>query len=449
MINLTPFRDRRLAAGGPLLRAALDRPILVEETVPHYFARLISIGLSVITLALVVWAGFAPLYEVSRAQGSILPSGLERVIQHLEGGIIRQINVQPGDIVAAGGSLFVLDDASSGDDLAALDTQRANLLAELAVLRALARGETPDLSGMSEGQRAVAEANLEAYTASTDARRAREELLESQIAQAQDSIDATIQQIAGQKIQVDYAQSELERVRILVAEGIQAKVQEAQRQNALDTARNQLSVLESRLSQARNDLSETQSNLKTFRAETVSDLTSRIQRLQSNLAQFDAEFNKTQSRRDRLNVTSPVKGIVKSVQITTLGGVIQPGQQLATIVPIDEELYAEVRLAPDQVGYVHEGQDAHIKVTAYDFTRFGWIDGEVQSISPATFVGKDGRSYFNVRVKLRDNKPAYAPDALILPGMEVNADIITGDNTVLAYLLNPVRKAFGSSFGER
>ena len=429
-------------------RLELTKPILVEENLSHEFVRWACLLISASVLVLIIWSSFAKVHEVSRASGSILPAGFERVLQHFEGGIVQTINAKAGEIVNEGDVLFVLDDASTSEDLTTLLGQQANLTAEIAVLTALAEDGEPDLPSFDPSTRRFTDTNINSYSASKQAQSERAGALQSRIDQANNAIAVIDEQIAAADDQFVFANDELARVTILVNAGISAAALRAQRENAVSTARSQQQILGKRRNSAQSDLVEAQRNLSAYLAEMRSEATDQLRELQGSLATVEGELQKRQRRADRQNVVSPVHGIVKEVLVTTVGGTVQAGQSLAVVVPIEEELYADARLPADQVGYVELGQAAQIKVTAYDFTRFGWIDGVVDTISPSTF-SDGGPAYFKVRLRLDSLSPKNAPAAQVMPGMEVAVDIITGEKTVLAYLLNPIRKAFGNAFGER
>jgi adhesin transport system membrane fusion protein len=429
--------------------SAITKPILIEESIPQTFVRHVSIIIAVGVLTFIGWASISKVHEVSRASGTITPAGLERTIQHLEGGIIEAVLVEPGDLVEQGTSLFLLNDASTAEDVSTLSNQRSDILGQLAALTALADNTEPDFSTFGPDAAAIVRTNTAAYETARDARDARLQLLQSQIEQADASRAAIERQIVGLSDEYQFAAIEMERIEKLVAKEYAPRSLLAEKNNALTKIDNQIGVFRERLQLATSNLFEAKQNLVTYSAETRADLTRRIQELRSSLSALDGEVRKKERRQARLQVLAPTRGIIKSIEFTTIGGVVESGQPLATIVPVDEELFAEARVPVDQIGHLSIGLPAQVKVSAYDFTRFGWIDGSVASISPSAFREDGLKAYYKIRIRLHDRAPSHAPDAQILPGMEIAADIITGEKTILEYLLSPVRKALGSSFAER
>lgn len=431
------------------LHAELSKPILIEDVVSHGFVVRASLLIAAGILVLLGWAAVAQVHEVSRAGGSIVPSGFERTVQHLEGGTVRDIYVHDGEIVNAGAPLFRLEDHASAQDVGTLDKQRANLIAQIEVMQALADNRSPDFSSLGGRFATLVDANLANFLVTREAQKARRQLLSSRIDQAANAVGALEQQIVGAKQQLNFASEDEARAEALFKKQLISTAALAERSSVTSKIASDLEVLNKRLLVAEGDLTEAQQNLATYNQETKADLLGRVQQMQSNLAAFDGEVAKKTGQQKRLTVTSPVYGVVKSLEVNTIGAVIDPGETLATIVPLDETLVAETQLPANQIGYVREGMPAQVKVSAYDYTRFGWIDGQVLSISPSAFQAPDGGAFFRVRVQLEGTSPNHAPQAKILPGMEVSVDIITGEKSILAYLFNPIRKAFGNAFGER
>ncbi|GHE06365.1 hypothetical protein U879_07275 [Defluviimonas sp. 20V17] len=427
--------------------AELTRPILIEETVPQAFVRRTSLLIAGGILTFIVWSALAMVHEVSRAEGTILPSGFERVVQHLEGGIVQSIDVREGAHVQKGQPLVRLQDATSVEDTAVLDEQSASMRARIATLEALLTGKNPDFGAIDDVR--VRTAAQGGFTADADAERARRALLDSQIDQARHNLAVVERQIEGNQETRLYLADAFDRTEALFARGYSTRNLLAERRNARARADNEGRVLQERRRVAADTLERARRNLEAFRAETRAERTRRLEEARNALAALEGERSKKWRRLERLAVRAPVDGRVKSLDVTTLGGVVEAGQKIATIVPEGEDLIAEARIAVNQIGYVREGLPAQVKVSTYDFTRFGWIDATVDSISPAAFRDPGGAQYFKVRLRLSGTSPNHAPAARISPGMEFVADIITGQKTVLAYLLSPVRKAFSYSFAER
>lgn len=424
----------------------LTMPVLVEETAAAGFMRRVSLLIASSLAVLIIWASLAEVHEVSTARGMVIPDGFERVVQHFEGGIVEGILVRPGDLVSFGEPLFVLDDAATVEDLDVATRQKADIEAQIEVIMALAAARAPDYSAM-EG--AVATRARASHDTQKDAIAKERQLIISRIEQARamlSSFDAQLDALADDR---RFAEENFARVEGLAEKGYVTRSLLAERRKAITDAQNATRIAEEKKEGAVERLNEAQKNLASYDARTQADLATRLQELRSQLTAMTGDVSKKTRRRARLTVTSPVKGLVKSLDVTTIGGVVARGQTLATIVPLGEELLAETQIPVSEIGYIHVGLPAHVKVSAFDFTQFGWIEGEVSEISPSSFADGMQEPYYKVRIRLATDHLPQAPSARLSPGMAVDADIITGERTVLSYILSPISRAMKNAFVER
>ena len=425
---------------------AISRPMLVAATTAHNGLQRVCIILSLAVLAMVGWAGFATVNEVSKARGAIVPAEFERVVQHLEGGMVQQILVRAGDRVEAGTPLFVLDDATTSEDLTVATRRREDLLARIEGLVALTVGRSPDFSRFAPQIADDAEA---AYQARRNALEMQRHLVTSQIEQARLMTTAYDAQLKSLDDDHRFAVENVNRIESLVEKGYATRALLAERRKQVSDAQNAIVVAGEKKKAASEQLVEAEKRLSSLLADTAAENAATLQEYRTELAAKKGDVSKTSRRQHRLTVTSPVRGIVKSLEVKTIGGVAKPGQPLATIVPVDEELRADTKVPVSEIGYIKEGSPAHVKISAFDFTRFGWIEGTVATISPSAFVDEGEPPYYQVTIVLATNHLPGAPAAQLSPGMTVEADIITGEKSVLTYFLSPVRKALRSSFAER
>lgn len=424
----------------------LSRPMLVATATAGRPLRNLTIVLSLAVLALVGWASFATVNEASVARGMIVPAQFERVIQHLDGGLVRQILVRAGDRVEAGATLFVLDDATTTEDLSVATRRRADLEARIEGLVALAEKRSPDFARFTPE---IADDASDTYRTQRDALESQRQLITSQIEQARYMATVYDAQMASLEDDRMFATENFERIESLVAKGFATRALLSERRKAMSDALNAITIAREKRKASSEQLVEAEKRLASFLAETASEQAASLQQLRTELAALSGDVSRTTRRQRRLTVTSPVRGIVKSLEVKTIGGVTKPGQPLATVVPVDEELHADTKVPVSEIGYIRVGMPAHVKISAYDFTRFGWIDGTITGISPSAFVEDGEDAYFEVRLVLADDHLPGMPEARLSPGMIVEADIVTGQKSVLAYFLSPIRKALGSAFAER
>jgi len=353
--------------------------------------------------AFVAWARWSTLDEVSSGTGKVIPTSREQVIQSLEGGILANLAVREGDVVKSGQLLAQLDRTriesgvqESSARMAAAQATAARLNAEVS--------ETP-LAFPPEVKQD--KALVRAETALYLSRR-----------------DSLAKSLAGLNEALGLVQRELKMTESLKAAGAASDVE----------------VL-----RLRRQANELQSKATDLRSQY-------LVRAREELAKANAEVETQQSvmrgRSDsltRLTLTSPVKGVVKNIEINTVGGVIAPNGRLMTIMPIDDQLLVEARISPRDVAFIHPGQRATVKISAYDYAIYGGLDGKVTTISPDTIQDDVKRDLYYYRVFVRTSTDALANRAgktfPIFPGMVATADIHTGSKTVWDYLTKPVNRA--------
>lgn len=452
MSGLLAYMSRFWASVLPGTRAlgqTLSMPALVEERMPTRLARAVGTAASMAVIAGVIWSAIARVNEISVASGSLVPLGLEQTVQHLEGGIVQSILVRPGDIVEAGAPLVRMRDASTLEDSETLQRQKIDLLAQIETQRALIENRTPDFGPVPPHYLARLGDNHNAYEASRATLMSQRREVDSQLSQARFSLEGLRAQVGQAEDEVEHAIVEEKRYRNLQQKGVATDVQVAEKRRLRARAEAELVTLTNRMGAAVGRLNEVQQQRISFEAEFGSKVRERILELENAYTALDGSIRKKDGRLQRLVVTTPIRGIVKSVEVHGRGEVVEGGQPLATIVPLDKPLIAETRVSASQIGYLKIGQEAHVKLTAYDFTRYGWLPAHIEGISPSSFQQEGTGSYYTVRLALNETNLSKALDAPILPGMDLTADIITGQKTVLQYILTPLQRTFSSAFGER
>jgi len=358
------------------------------------FALLIAFG---------AWAYLFEVDEVSTGSGKVIPTSREQIIQSLEGGIVTELNVAEGDIVKNGQTLAKLDPTKTESNF---DESASKYRASLAsVARLQAEVDSKPLVFPAALQRHPALIHAE-----TDLFNTRRRSLE----------DAQ----AGVRSSLGLVRSELE-----ITENL-AKVGAASNVEVLRLKR-QKAELELKLTQARSDY---------------------MVRAGEDLAKANADVETLSSimrgRSDsvtRLTLRSPVRGIVKGIEVTTIGGIIPPNGRLMQIVPLDEQLLIEARISPRDIAFIHPDQVAKVKITAYDYAIYGGMDGKVVTISPDTIQDEVKPEVFYYRVFIRTDADSLKNKAgksfSIVPGMIASVDIKTGQKTVLDYLIKPMNRA--------
>ncbi len=238
--------------------------------------------------------------------------------------------------------------------------------------------------------------------------------------------------------------------RSLYEQGLNSKVLFLNIQRELNEAQGNLSGVVAEQARARETIAEAKLRLNELEKSQREESITELGRLGGEIAQAREALRKLRDRVARLEIVAPTRGYIKGLQFTTIGGVIAPAQVVMELVPIDDVLIAETRISTEDIGHVHLGQPVTVKVSAFDFIRYGGIQGELVSISASTFVDEDGRPYYKGKVALEADAVGEGASAQkIIPGMTVQADIQTGERTLLQYLLKPVYVSLDQAFSER
>ncbi|MDU2940530.1 MAG: HlyD family type I secretion periplasmic adaptor subunit [Enterobacteriaceae bacterium] len=403
-------------------------------------------------LALIIWASLASIDEVTRGEGRAIPSSRLQKVQNLEGGIVAQVFVHEGEVVQAGAPLLRLDDTRFKSNAGETEADRLSLQARIQRLNAQLNDQqtltlNPEIVKQAPD---IAQGEIDLFNSVN--KRIQDEIagLNEQLVQKkQDLLDYKAKQ-AQFRNSLRLLQQEISMSVPLVAKGAISKVEVLRLQRSEVDTRGQLDSVTLSIPGAEAAIKEIQSKIAETRGRYRSDALSQLNEARTDLSKIEASGKAIEDRVNRTLVTSPVRGIVQQLLVNTIGGVIQPGNDLVEIVPLDDTLLIETKIRPQDIAFLHPGQRAIVKFTAYDYTIYGGLEGKLEQISPDTVTDKDGKSYYVIR--LRTDKNHLGSDSkplLIIPGMVASVDIITGKKTILAYLMKPILRARAEAFRER
>jgi adhesin transport system membrane fusion protein len=389
---------------------------------PGRFAHLLLVVIALFFLLFLTWAHFATLDEVTRGDGRVIPSSQVQVVQNLEGGIVADIMMREGAIVEKGEVLLRIENVRAASELRGGRQRYLNLLASIARLQA----EIAE-TGIRFPPEVMAEARQAAIN-ETDLFNARQDSLQSELQILQNQAQQREQEVAELKQKVDLLR-------------LQREVNDLQ--GELESTRLALPRVELALREANRRIEE---RILGFRAEAQRELNT-LQAEAGGLAELLEADSDPVARTD---VRSPVRGTIKQLFVNTLGGVVQPGEDLAEIVPLEDTLLVEAKVRPADIAFLRPGQAATVKVTAYDFSIYGGLDAVVEDISADTIIDEDGERFYRIRVRTSDSTLEKAGVPLpIIPGMTTQVDILTGEKTVMDYLLKPILRARQNALRER
>lgn len=428
----------------------LSHAVLLEEGGISVFVRSAMVMLSVGFIALIAWAATTQIKETATTFGQVMPTGAVNKIQHLEGGIISEIMVRDGDLVEKDQVLMRLEPEASQAELSQAETRLASLRLEAERYRALAESRDPDFTQLMDQYPELAKNQQEIYRIKTDLDSSQREILDVQIKERNAELAQLQQQEGTLRRSVELLNQEVTMRRSLYEQGLNSKVLFLNIQRELNEAQGNLSSVIAEMARARETIAEANLRQNELRNSQREEALSELGRLGGEIAQADEALRKLKDRVARLEIRAPSKGYIKGLQFTTIGGVIAPAQVVMELVPTDDALVAETRISTEDIGHVHLGQPVTVKVSAFDYIRYGSISGELVSISASTFVDEDGRPYYKGRVALDSDRVGEGARAQpIIPGMTVQADIQTGERTLLQYLLKPVYVSLDQAFSER
>jgi adhesin transport system membrane fusion protein len=397
------------------------------------------------------WASETELDEVTRGDGKVIPSSKVQVIQNLEGGILAEVLVAEGETVNKNQVLLKIDDTRFASSFRETKLKYWELLARTARLEAESEGKEFVVPEEVQQEQPVLAANETSLFTS------RKLELESTIRVLKQQEQQRRQELVErrskqQQLERSFSLSnqELKMSEPLVAQGVMSEVELLRLKRTVNDLRgdmdgNRLAIprIQATLNEVRQKIDEQEVRFKTDAAAQLSEVRAELARTKEMITSHKDRVTRTQVR-------SPVKGTVKQLKINTVGGVIQPGMDLIEIVPVEDNLLIEAHIRPADIAFLRPGQEAMIKLTAYDFSIYGGLPAKLERISADTITNEKDESFYLIYLRSDQNYIESKQGKLdIIPGMTATVDILTGKKTVLDYLLKPILKAKNEALRER
>nr|WP_086937832.1 HlyD family type I secretion periplasmic adaptor subunit [Thaumasiovibrio occultus] len=421
-------------------------------------------------IAAIAWAYWAELDKVTVGSGKVIPSGQVQVVQNLEGGIVKEVLVAEGEQVIQGQQLLLIDDTlflssfrESAQELTGIQADAIRLETLLAAVvineeqieddwreTITIDNTVPDFgSELTEEHPRLVSRQTAEFNDGLIGLQNQLRVIGQQISQKERELIETQARVANLRTSYNFAAKELEITRPLAEEGVVPRIE--------------LIQVQRQVNDTRRDLTSTRLQLPVIEAAITEAVLSRIDVALKYRSELQAQLNDTndklaaisesqvglEDRVQRTVVVSPVSGTIQRIHVNTIGGVIQPGMDLVEIVPSEETLLIEAKIAPQDIAFLRPGLHAMVKFSAYNFTVYGGLDGELEHISADTEEDEEGNSFYLVRVRTQESQMGSGDEPLpIIPGMTASVDIITGKRTVLDYILNPVLQAKSNALRE-
>jgi adhesin transport system membrane fusion protein len=399
-------------------------------------------------LLLVLWAAYAELDEVTRGDGKVVPTSQVQVIQSVDGGIVEELPVREGQLVDAGQLLLRVD---STRFLSTMLESRASLLALQAKalrLQALTQGGSfiPPPELLRDAPDIVAQ-EMRLYRSRREEISAQVSISQNQLMQRQQELNEVRARKEQAERGLELMLKELNATKPMVATGAVSEVEVLRLDREVARLRGDRDQADAQISRVQAAIQEASRRIEEVQLTARNQMSAELSETMSKLSSMSEGGRALADKVKHADIRSPVRGTVKRLLVNTVGGVVQPGKEVVEIVPSDDALILEAQVSPRDIAFLHPGQEAMVKFTAYDFSIYGGLVADVVNISADSVVDEKGNANYLVRVRTR--KASLGPNLPIIPGMVAQVDILTGKKTVLAYLLKPVLRAKSNALSER
>lgn len=394
--------------------------------------------LVLMVLAVVVWSALAPVDRVVRAEGRIIPSTRAQLVQHLEGGIVREILVREGQSVQSGDVLLRLSDTQASTDVQQGRNRIDTLKAQQSRLQAEAEGLSalqfpPDVP---EVHRSLERA---AFLERAERIRAEQGALRQQINQRQSELAEAQNRLKNLANEVEVARKQLGLMEGLYRKGAASQMEWLDAQSRLQRLSTTQGDVQSSIPRLQSAIAEQGARLSESTAAFRAQARAELAQLSAEIKRFELNVNNDSDRLARNEVRAPMSGFVNRLNFNTLGGVVKAGEVVLEITPSEGPLAVEARVRPDDRAQLRPGLPTRVTVGAYDYAIYGALDGKVVEVSADTLSDDRSQRYYRVLIETSQARGALA-DQLLLPGMTARADIVAGQRSVLSYVLSPLTR---------
>ena len=420
---------------------------LFEEKEWNYYTTVVPVMLF-FTIFL-TWASFSQIDEAVKGTGKVVPSGQTKVIQNLEGGIVSGILVNEGDTVKKGDIIYNLSNAFFSSELITKEIDLLTLQAVLIRLEALIsnKSSVEFPADLKKKIPDIVENETRIFYEDLENNQRKVDIAHDQFNQKDYKLREMKIRFNNLSIELNLAMENMKILDELLNKKVASKkeyiLELSKKQNIvtqIEETRNSIPILQEEIEEARKKVASVESENRSKSLSKYSEVKAEITKsIEKNKANVDRE--------QRKSVISPVNGIINKLYFYTEGGIVKAGDKMAEITPIEDSLTIEAKIKSSDRAFIWEGQDVSVEITAYDFSKYGLLDGKLISISPDSFEDKNGSIHYIAKIKADVNQ--FAPDLPILPGMVANVNILTGKKTVLEYIIKPLKDIRKNALSEQ
>jgi len=431
--------------------------------------RLTIWAMAALFFSFIVWSSFASLEQVTSGSGKIIPSSQVQIIQSLDGGVLQELFVQEGMRVTKGQPIARIDDTRFRSDFAEqkqeVDSLRSNIIRLRAELSSILIGNNDDWrlqikinkqepvypEDLNTNAELMVKRQQDEYSGRLDNLNNQLAIQSQQIQQREQEVAESVSKIETMKISHRLATKELTLTRPLAEKNIVSKIELYKLERSVNELKGELSAIRLLSPKLKSSLQESILNRRETALTYRTEARAQLNEMQNKLSRINESQVGAQDKVNKALITSPVVGTIKTIHINTLGGVVKSGETIVEIVPTEDKLMVEAKIKPRDIGFIYPGLPAVVKITAYDFTRYGGLTGKVEHISADTTQDEEGNSFYLIRVRTDDSsiKNKNNEEMPIIPGMMAEVDVITGKRTILEYILNPLLRANEAALRER
>ena len=440
-------RSRRLHEDADFMAEA----VAATRLQARWSANALLYAVTALFVCFVIWSSFAEVEQLTRGMGQVVASSETQMVQSLEGGILAELLVHEGDTVKKGQTLAKISNVAFASEEAGIQAKGASLTLKRDRLMAEANGKdfVPN-ADLATRFPAIAANELALHQARQNDLQNSLSLLDDKIQQSQASLREIEAQVAGMTETKGLLQKEVDMTRSMVAKHAAPEMNAVRLERELSDLRGNLNAAAQKRDAVNADLSVSRRERAEKQNQYKSQALTEISDVEAQLAPLTENLKTATDRVDRSELRAPTDGIVKTIHQNTIGGVVEPAKTLMEIVPIHEDLKVTAKVSPTDIAFLKIGQKVKVKITAYDAQRYGTLDGRLTRIGADTVSDNKGNVFFEIDVTTDKNHLGSDTNPLpIMPGMVAQVDVVTGNRTIMSYLMKPFLRARYEALTER